>query len=124
MLVVPSVGRAAMLELIVKAGLTLELFTNDVQPGSSDTTGTYTTPSGGGYASKKLAGKGWVVKNGVAIAPEQVFTFTGPIKPNLVFGYFVRLGNILMWAERSEQPFPVNLKGDTFIVVPTFTLAE
>jgi len=122
MLTVPNVGRAALLKLLTQVGLTLELYTNDVKPGPDDTTATYHPPVGGGYIPHKLAPKNWSFKGGQMVGAEQVFTFTAVPKPNLIHGYFVRLGSILMWVEPFDSPFPVNLKGDTVVVVPTLTL--
>jgi hypothetical protein len=122
MLVVPNGGVAAMLELVVKSGLTVSLFSNDHTPSASDTLGSYQEPSGGGYSPRKLPGKTWTVQNGVARAPEQVFTFSGPTSPDVIYGYVVKLGNIVMWAERLPEPFPVAIKGDTLIITPMLAL--
>lgn len=122
MLVVPAIGRAAMLELIVKSGVTLHLFANNHNPSATDTQGAYQEPVGGGYTAKKLPGKLWSVKNDVAFCPEQVFMFSGATKPDIIYGYVVKLGNIVMWAERLPEPFPVAIKGDTLTITPTFAL--
>lgn len=124
MLQVSDAGRAAILRLIAEAGLTLELYTNEQTPDASDTTRTYKVPTGGGYSSHRIPAKAWsFAKDGTLTAAEQVFTFTRPPKPNVIHGYFVRLGNILMWVEPFDIPFTVNQKGDTLVVVPTLSFS-
>lgn len=124
MIVVPSAGKAAMLELVVRSGLTLHLFANDIEPGPQDTLGSFVEPSEGGYKPKGLMPKQWVVKNGIAAHPATVYTFSGPTQPSIIYGYFVTLGNIVMWAERLPKPFPVNLQGDTLTITPSITFLE
>lgn len=123
MLKVPNIGKAAMLELIVRSGLTIHLFANKHMPGEKDAAGAYREPQGGGYAPKKLSQKSWTVKGDVAIHPDVAFTFSGATSPDVIYGYVVKFGNIPMWAENLPEPFPVAVKGDTLAITPTFALS-
>ncbi len=123
MLKATNIGKAAMLELIVRCGLTIHLYANKHTPSEKDAAGAYREPQGGGYAPKKLAQKAWTVSGDVAYHPDVAFTFTGATSPDVIYGYFVKFGNITMWAEPLAEPFPVAIKGDTLVITPTFALS-
>ena len=120
-----------MLEQIVNklndnVDLTLHLYSNDVTPGESDTAATYTEVSGGGYAAKTLTGASWTITPGApseAAYVEQTFTFSSVPGVANVYGYFVKRGSTLYWAERlPSAPFVIATAGDEVRVTPKFTL--
>ncbi len=106
--------------------LTLKLFCNNHSPASTDTAGSYTEASGGGYAAKTLTNGSWTQSfvgsiEQVAYA-QQTFTFTGALTTNpTVYGYYVvdADGN-LIFAELLPQPFTPANNGDNIQVTPTF----
>jgi hypothetical protein len=131
-LLVPNTGEARMLENIVNKTApvdpTLHLYSNDVTPADGDTAASYTEIAGGGYASKSLAGATWTIVEGapsVASFPEQIFAFTGVPGVATVYGYFIKQGTRLMWAERlPAPPFTVTGAGDEVKVTPRFELSR
>lgn len=131
-LVAPNAGEVRELELIVnkvaQADLVLGLFANDVTPTSSTVLGDLTEPSGGGYATKTLTGANWTVTPGApseAAYAEQTFTFSGVPTPATIYGYFVKHGTVLLWAERlPSPPFTVSGAGDAVKVTPKKTLGS
>ena len=68
-LVLNDLGAAAMLAAYFNNSfpasktLTLKLFCNNITPGDTDTTATYTEASGGGYAAVSLTNGSWTVSN-------------------------------------------------------------
>lgn len=128
-LLVPSVGEAAMLDLILNQTLTLKLFSNNRTPAEGDTAASYTEVSGGGYANKSLLSAGWSITTGdptYALYTAQDFTFTGATDaPGTIYGYYVVDGsNVLLWVERfapAVVPFtPVN--GSIIRITPRIEL--
>lgn len=127
-LVVPNVGEVKALELMLKSGdLTLKLYSNNITPGETDTAGTYTEVTGGGYASKTLTAASWSITSGnpsYGSYAAQDFNFTGATgAPGTIYGYFVvDAANVLRWAERFDAgvvPFtPAN--GALIRVTPRF----
>ena len=125
-LVVPNVGEAVMLALILTPNLTLKLYTNNITPGETDTDSTYTEASGSGYLAKALVFADWTITPGApseAAAPQQTFTFSGAL--GAVYGYFVIRASdgVLLWAERlTTAPFTVANSGDQIKITPRFSL--
>ena len=81
-------GKAASTENLV-----YRLFATNVTPAETDTAGSYTEATGGGYAAKTLTGASWTVTTGAptsATYAQQDYTFTGPLTTNgTVYGYYV-----------------------------------
>ena len=111
MLVVPDVGEAFLLDLLVNsANRVLKLFTNNLTPSDSTTLSGITEASGSGYSSITLTGGNWTVAtvSGVTTASfaEQTFSFTGAAT---VYGYYVTTAGgspVLLWVERfTGAPF-------------------
>jgi Outer membrane receptor for Fe3+-dicitrate len=125
-LVVPNVGEEVMLELILAPNLTLKLYTNNITPGETDTDLTYNEASGSGYLAKALVFGDWTITPGApseAVAPQQIFTFSGAL--GAVYGYFVIRASdgVLLWAERlTTAPFTVANSGDQIKITPRFSL--
>lgn len=129
---VPNTGAQYLLRCalgdLATGNLLLKLYTNDVTPGETDTTATYTVASGNGYADKTLTDGSWTVTNAdPAVATydggDQVFNFTGAL--GNVYGYYVTdaAGTTLVWSERfTGAPFNVQNNGDTITITLQLTL--
>lgn len=101
--IVPNVGKVAILNEILNRGLVLKLFGNNRTPDITDTSASYNEISGGGYASVNLVFANWVISSaGIALYPSQNFRFTGPVNsPGSVYGYYLVDNNdVLRWVER------------------------
>jgi len=113
-------GRDVTLELLIRSGLQLHLYTNDREPARQDKMADYKEMTGGGYAPVKLSARQWQLNQGVAIYPPISFVFNEP-KGNLtIYGYYVTLANRLIWAERLPQPLPVRITGDSVTIQPRY----
>jgi len=107
-LIVPNDGEVAMLEKIIGQTLFLRLFSNNITPSETTTTGSLTQVTGGGYTEKELVVGNWTVAPGApgtaTYNSPQNFAFTGTTgAPGTVYGYYVvDEDGTLMWAERFE----------------------
>jgi hypothetical protein len=129
-LLVPNDGEGDMLSAIVnKAAATdliLRLFTNNITPGETDTTASYTEAAGNGYAAITLTGANWTVTEGApshADYAQQTFTFTGAL--GNVYGYFITrtTSGRIAWAEKfSDGPYNIVNNGDQIKVTPILTI--
>lgn len=110
--------------------LTLKLFCNDVTPGDTDTSSTYTEASGGGYAARVLTNGSWTINSANdpsdVVYATQNFPFTGPLTTNTtVYGYYVvDADGVLQWAERFTTSFTPTASGDYINVTPSFQLSN
>jgi len=123
-LVLLNQGEAFILQALANANLTLHLFTNNIMPQEDDVSGMYDEPVGGGYAHKTLLAGDWIITEGgpsVMAHPRQDFIFSGIPVPATIYGYFVRAGGLVLWAERGAAPFTVQQATDEYRVVPRFT---
>lgn len=116
------VGKAAAENLV------LHLYTNDVTPGETDTTASYTEATFTGYAAITLTAANWVVTEGApsnAAYPQQTFTSSADQTSQAVYGYYltrVTSGRIA-WAERFPSgPYVIANNGDNIKVTLNFTL--
>lgn len=103
------------------------LFATNVTPAHTDTLGTYTAASGGGYSgSKTLTGASWTNSgSGPATAAyaQQTWAFTGALTTNsTIYGYYVwgSSTNTLYWAEAFTSFTPTN-NGDNIKLTPQVT---
>lgn len=130
-LLVPNVGENIALAYLVGKTTTVRdliyrLFATNVTPAETDTAGSYTEASGGGYASKTLTGASWTITNGAptsAAYAQQTWTFTGALTTNLtVYGYYVtRVTDAdLVLAETFTSFTPAN-NGDQILLTPQIT---
>jgi hypothetical protein len=116
--VITNLGRQKTLEYILGKNTTtesliLKLYSNDVIPSDDDLVGTYTEVTGGGYASKLLDSNSWIITNGSAFYPEEVWTFDDAA--GTVYGYYLvnETSNELIFAERFPgAPYTVTTDGD------------
>ena len=128
-LLAPNAGEGRMLELIcgktAQADLVLILFSNDVTPVETTVLADLTEVTGGGYGAKTLTGANWTVTPGAPSSmayAEQTFTFTSVPGVATVYGYAVKHGTVLLWAERlPDAPFVIATAGDEIRVTPQFT---
>jgi len=116
-LVVPNGAETDFLTLVLNDNRSLRLFTNNVTPGETDTTATFTEAAGNGYAAITVTGSAaWtIVAGGNATASHSIktFTFTGAL--GNVYGYYITTNgnNNLAWAERfSGAPINIQNNGD------------
>jgi hypothetical protein len=106
--------------------LVYRLFTNSVTPAETDTAGTYTEASGGGYANKTMTGASWTVTGGSpseAAYAQQTWTFTGALTGSAtVRGYYVTRASTadLLLAETFTAFTPAN-NGDQILLTPKIT---
>lgn len=132
-LLVPNEGEATMLNVMLgksaSENLTLKLFTNNVTPGETDTTATYTEASGNGYAAITLTAANWTVTQGSgspgtthADYTQQTYTFTGG--PVSVFGYYIvgATSAKVYWAEAFAAVANIPAGGGTIKITPTINL--
>lgn len=132
-LLVPDVGeveflKAALQVTNMSATMTLKLYTNNINPGESDTAGTYTGAAGFAYADKTLTGASWSVSTVATITSgtyaQQSWTFSGAL--GLVYGYFVIRADtgVLLFAERfTDGPYNIANNGDQILLTPVIGLA-
>jgi hypothetical protein len=130
-LVLVNNGEVVALSLLVNKvtttrDLVLRLFATNVTPAETDTAGTYTEATGGGYANKTLTGASWTVTGGApstASYAQQDYTFTGPLTTNgTVYGYYMtRVTDLdLILAETFTSFTPTN-NGDKILLTPQIT---
>jgi len=112
------------------ASLTIKLFTNNVTPADTDTAGTYTEATGGGYAAKTITNGSWTVTVGNdpsdAAYAQQTWTFTGALTTNpTIYGYYVvDADGTLLWAEKLAASFTPANNGDELKITPKFQLSK
>ncbi|HLC17492.1 MAG TPA: hypothetical protein VJM57_00565 [Thermodesulfobacteriota bacterium] len=110
--------------------LTIKLFTNNVTPADTDTAGTYTEATGGGYAAKTITNGSWTVTVGNdpsdAAYAQQTWTFTGALTTNpTIYGYYVvDADGTLLWAEKLAASFTPANNGDELKITPKFQLSK
>lgn len=130
-LLVPNGGESIALQYLVNKvtvtrDLIYRLFATNVTPAETDTAGSYTEATGGGYASKTLTGASWTVSGTAPTSidyAQQTWTFTGPLTTNLtVYGYYVtRVTDAdLVLAEAFTSFVPTN-NGDQILLTPHIT---
>ncbi len=106
--------------------LVYRLFTNNITPAETDTAGTFTEATGGGYAAITLTGASWTVTPGApssAAYAQQTWTFTGPLTTNPdIRGYYVTRATTgdLVYAE-TFTVFTPAASGDNLKITPTIT---
>lgn len=106
--------------------LVYRLFATNVTPAETDTAGSYTEATGGGYAAKTLTGANWTVTGGApttASYAQQDYTFTGALTTNAtIYGYYVtRVTDAdLILAETFTSFTPAN-NGDKILLTPQIT---
>jgi len=130
-LVVPDVGENLILEMIVNKtaaqNLSLRLFKSNTTPSDTDTAGTYTESTFGGYAAITLTGASWGAASAGSIAYGSQQTFTcNAAAAESVYGYYVTqvTSGTLVWSERDgSAPFAIANSGDAVKITPTITAA-
>ena len=126
---VPTVGSNAILEMIVNKtaaqNLVLKLYKNNITPADTDTAGTYTEATFGGYAAITLTGASWGTASAESIAYGSQQTFTcNAVATDDIYGYYViqTTSGILIWSERdASAPFAIRNSGDAVKITPTIS---
>ena len=110
---------------------TLKLFCNDATIADTNTAGTFTEATGGGYAAITLTNGSFTVTAGNdpsdATYAQQTFTFTGALTTNPdIYGYFVvdADGTLLFAEKRAAGVFTPAENGDTYKVTIAFQLSK
>ena len=127
--VVVRTGRGRLLNLgankVAVADLVIGLFVNNATLTESSVLADLTEMSTHGYAAKTPGAANWTVTEAATttvVAAEQTWTFTAAAAVD-VYGYFVKLGTVLVCAEKfSDGPYPVANTGDQIKVTPTTAL--
>ena len=125
-LIFPNDGLVQQLHWILTTGVHYHLYTNNVIPGLSDTTATYTEAIWTGYAAvfqdwSNFTLNGVSANSGYAIAPPISFTNSSGSSQN-TYGYYVTdvANGILLAAARFDSPPITILDGQGVAVVPTW----
>jgi len=110
--------------------LTLKLYTNNHSIADTDTAGSCTEASGGGYAALTLTAGSWTVTPANdpsdAVYAQQTFTFTGALAGSAtVYGYFVvDADGVLIWEEALAAPYTPANNGDNIKITPKFQMSK
>lgn len=134
-LTIVNAGEEAFLDLVLAAGYTLRLYSNDVTAGLTDAqidalaVGAFTEATFAGYASVALTGGAWTTtpsdpSTGTYAA--QTFTRSSTGTAQLIYGYYVTLtaGGALRWFEQFAAPVSVEFIADAITLTPTITLDD
>lgn len=131
---VPNVGELRLMAIlraqINGGGVTLRLYQNNYTPVDGSVLADFTECDFDGYAAKTLtAFTVPILVGGEAYIAEgpQIWTATGGVTPNDVYGYYVEdpVDGEVIWAARfTGAPIVVDGAGDVVVVTPTFTLAS
>jgi len=128
MIVVTQEGAARLLEKGLD-GLTatvdLHLYQNDVAPSPTSVLADFAEADYDGYAAEAITPTTWPVflqgiAQAVAVGPAIVFTPTGSVTPNVIYGYYVtdNTGARLLWGERFADQKVMNGVTTGFTLVP------
>lgn len=126
---VPNTGENIALEALVNKtapqNLVLKLYQNNITPSDTDTAGTYTEATFGGYSAATLTGASWEAASAgtITYGSQQTFTCNGST-PNSIYGYFVvqATSGTLVYSERaSGAPLSVTNNGDAVKITPTIS---
>lgn len=128
MLVVPQSGAHVLLEKGLD-GLTavvdVNLYQNDMAPTPNSVLADFDVATYDGYAAEAITPTTWPIFNEgtaqvVAVGPGIVFSPTGSVTPNVIYGYYVTdsTGTRLLWAERFAEPKVMNGVTTGFTLVP------
>lgn len=129
---IPDLGLKEKLQSLrdnLLAGCALKLFQNNITPGPSDVTGTYTECTFSGYSAQTLSDLGLALLSGsTAQVTSGIHTFThnGGGISNSVYGWYcVSAGGVLIASSRNGAgPITLNASGQSYSVQVTFTDAR
>jgi len=132
MLLVPNVSEMSVLNVLSTAfnaaALHYHLYHNNHTPADNDVLADYTEATFDGYALKVVntfAPAILIAGRAYTAADPLLWTATGGVTPNSVFGYYVTDASdvTLYWAELfTGGPIVIDSLGDTVPLVPSFTL--
>ena len=124
-LVVVDGGELIALKALVNhtaqaTNLTLCLFKSNTTPGNTDTLATYTEADFTGYSAATLTGGSWVVTGNPITYAKQTFTSSAGSQNQDVYGYYLKAGTDLIYAERfTDGPYNIANNGDKIEVTPS-----
>lgn len=128
-LVIPNEGKLALLDnLVAGTGLgaiVLALYKNAVTLDNATVFADFTVANFSGYAAAApFLEAATLVANKARTedAGEREFTHNGGATDNDIFGYFVHLAGVCLWAEALAAPFTVENLGDQVKVTLRLTL--
>lgn len=125
----PDVGENLSLEMIVNKtapqNLVLKLFKNNITPSDTDTAGTYTEATFGGYTAITLTGSSWGTASSgtIAYGSQQTFTCNATATDD-IYGYYVvqAVSGTLLYSERdASAPLAIRNSGDAIKITPTIS---
>jgi hypothetical protein len=125
---VPDTGENVVLENFTNktapTNLTVKLFQNNITSADTDTAGTYTEATFGGYAAIALTAATWgaAAAGTITYGAQLTFSCTGA-PSNSIYGYYViNAGGVLLWSERDAgAPYTIGTNGDAVKMTPTIS---
>lgn len=128
---VPDVGLLKLLNDRIAgwgASVTLHLFTNNYTPIAGSVIGNFTEATFPGYVAQAIGAWGAAAMVGgraktIGSTITNTLSVTGG--PYSIYGYYMTLGGVLIWAERDPNaPISEATAGDSYSVIPVFTQAS
>ncbi len=130
-ILVPNTGEVIALQYLTNKvatpeNLKYQLFATNVTPAETDTAGTYTIATGGGYSDITMTGASWTVTGGApssAAYAQQTWTFTGALTTNAtIYGYIaVRASSADLVLAETFTSFTPAANGDNIKLTPTIS---
>ncbi len=118
------VSSEAVLRLITRGGLTLRLFTNDVDPRAGKRCPKLTEAERADYRPVPLKPERWVIALGRADYPEVAWSFNGPA--GTFYGWYVTAGDsaeVVQAGRFPDGPYDIVFAGSIIAVEPGFEWA-
>ena len=116
-----AIEEAALTELYAD-DLDLKLYSNDYTPTAAMTSGSFTEPTGGGYADKTILTTDWTLESNDPrdiIVSGQAFSFTGALDGGAtIYGWYLYSGEAVKAAKRLDTPFTPAESGDSLTFTP------
>jgi hypothetical protein len=116
-------GEAAMLRALLREGLILRLFQNDVRPGRTATLRTFREASFPGYEPIDIPGDVWKYGPGLPVhasAPPQIFTRSAAGTSEDIYGWYLTTpdGAVICAARFPDPPWDLRREHDALKVIP------
>jgi hypothetical protein len=126
--VITADGNLLALEVLIRAGLLLRLYTNGKTPAAGDLAADYAELKVRGYAAVPLDARleTWSLQAGIPASAtyreelEIRFEDFGPT----VRGYYLTLGDRLYGVQPLDSPFPIENRGDVIAIRPALFMGR